>query len=323
MGYGGALAPRKFRVVSGGYQAYQRPMTQTVLSANAARRPPNSARTRLDAYAPVARAIDFLVENWDRAPSLEETAHEAGLSPQHFQRVFKAGAGVSPKRFLQYVAAGEAKRAFSRGESVLDASLSAGLSGPSRLHDLFLVAEAMTPGAYRKKGEGLTIHYASVDGPFGRALIGATEKGICWLSFIGDDPARSLQEMKHDWPAATFVEDKAFVAPIATRAFAFATGAGPGAPLGLYVQGTNFQLKVWEALLTIPEGRLATYGDIACAVGAPKASRAVGAAVGANMISLLIPCHRVILSSGVVHNYRWGTARKKAILAMEEARTAA
>ena len=279
---------------------------------------------RLDAYAPVGRAIDFLVEHFEDQPSLEETAAHAGLSPQHFQRVFKAGAGVSPKRFLQFLAAGEAKRAFKRGESVLDASLSAGLSGPSRLHDLFLVSEAMTPGAYRKKGEGLVIHYASINGPFGRSLIGATEKGICWLSFDDyENDARGIAEMKGDWPAARFVENKEFVRPLAARAFAFVTNKQLDQPLGLHVQGTNFQLKVWEALLRIPYGATVTYGDIAGVVCSKRASRAVGAAVGANMISLLIPCHRVILSSGIVHNYRWGAPRKKAILAMEEAVLAA
>jgi len=279
---------------------------------------------RLDAYAPVARAIDFLVENFDRKPSLDETAAHIGLSPHHFQRVFKAGAGVSPKRFLQYLAAGEAKRAMANGESILDASFSAGLSGPSRLHDLFLVSEAMTPGAYRNKGEGLTIRYASIDGPLGRVLIGATDKGVCWLSFEGSsDQAENIVEMRDDWPTASFEHDPSFVAPFAARAFAFATHQPIGEPLGLYVQGTNFQLKVWEALLRIPYGALVTYGDIANDIGAPRASRAVGAAVGANLISLLIPCHRVILSSGVIHNYRWGTARKKTVLAMEKAVTAA
>ncbi|MEO1243557.1 MAG: methylated-DNA--[protein]-cysteine S-methyltransferase [Pseudomonadota bacterium] len=286
--------------------------------------PPLAAPVRLDAYAPVGRAIDFLVEHFEEQPSLEETAAHAGLSPQHFQRVFKAGAGVSPKRFLQYLAANEAKRALKRGESVLDASLTAGLSGPSRLHDLFLVSEAMTPGAYRKKGEGLIVRYASVDGPFGRSLIGATDKGICWLSFDGCGAAtRGLEEMKADWPSATFERDPDFIAPLAARAFGFAAGQASGEPLGLYVQGTNFQLKVWEALLRIPFGAAATYGDVAREIGSPKASRAVGAAVGANMISLLIPCHRVILSSGIVHNYRWGATRKKAILAMEAAVAAA
>ncbi len=279
---------------------------------------------RLDDYKPVARALDFLVEHFEDAPSLEETAAVAGLSSAHFQRVFKAGAGVSPKRFLQYLAAGEAKKAMTLGDSVLDASFAAGLSGPSRLHDLFLVSEAMTPGQYRKKGEGLTIRYGVADGPFGAALIGATEKGICWLSFAhpGDEAAQ-VKEMKGDWPAAAFERDDAFIAPLGVRAFAFATNRPLDKPLGLHVQGTNFQLKVWEALLKVPYGGLVTYGDIAKTISAPKASRAVGAAVGANMVSLLIPCHRVILSSGVIHNYRWGAARKKAILAMERASAAA
>ncbi|MFN0023736.1 MAG: bifunctional transcriptional activator/DNA repair enzyme AdaA [Parvularculaceae bacterium] len=284
-------------------------------------RPPVS---RLDGYQPVARAIDFLVANWEAQPGLEETAAVTGLSPAHFQRVFKEGAGVSPKRFLQAMAAGEAKRAFDEGGSVLDATFAAGLSGPSRLHDLFLVSEAMTPGAYRRKGAGETIRFAETDGPFGRVLIGATEKGICWLSFI--EPmgfAQALDEMKGDWPAAEFRADPAFIVPIAAQAFAFAAGQALDRPLGLYVQGTNFQLKVWQALLAIPCGGLVTYGEIASRVGAPKASRAVGAAVGANMISLLIPCHRVILASGVIHNYRWGTNRKRALLALEAARSAA
>ncbi len=285
---------------------------------------PTAATARLDGFAPVARAIDFLVANFEEAPSLDEVAAHVRLSPSHFQRVFQEGAGVSPKRFLQYLAAGEAKRAMTQGENVLDASLSAGLSGPSRLHDLFLVAEAMTPGAWRRKGEGLEIRYAAVDGPFGRALIGATEKGICWLSFNGaGDEAANLVEMQGDWPAAIFVSDPAFIAPLAAQAFAFATNRPLDRPLGLHVQGTNFQLKVWEALLRIPLGGLVTYGDIARLIGDPRASRAVGAAVGSNMISVLIPCHRVILSSGVVHNYRWGAARKKALLAMEEALTSA
>jgi len=276
---------------------------------------------RLDGYAPIARAIDFLVANAETAPSLEDAAGVVGMSPSHFQRIFKEGAGVSPKRFLQFLAAAEARRAMDEGSSVMEAAFAAGLSGPSRLHDLFLVAEAMTPGAYRRKGEGEFIRYAEVDGPFGRTLIGATEKGVCWLSFTEPDGlARSLREMKGDWPAATFAEDAAFIAPIAARAFSFANGQALDKPLGLYVQGTNFQLKIWEALLKIPPGKCVTYGDLAKSIGAPKASRAVGAAVGANMISLLIPCHRVILSSGVVHNYRWGAARKKAILALEEAR---
>lgn len=275
--------------------------------------------SRLDAYAPVARAIDFLARHHETQPSLEQTAAEVGLSPAHFQRLFKAGAGVSPKRFLQYLAAQEAKRALSKGEDVLSASLSAGLSGTSRLHDLLLAAEAMTPGEYRRKGEGLLIRYAFVNGPLGRVLIGATEKGVCWLSFAGAEQRdEALNEMKRDWTSAEFIEDQDFIEPLAAQAFAFALNRNVGVPLRLHVRGTNFQLKVWEALLKIPYGARVTYGDIAREVCDTKASRAVGAAVGANLVSLLIPCHRVILSSGVIHNYRWGVARKKAILAMEE-----
>ncbi len=295
-------------------------MTATISKIPTASRPQRPNPQRLDGYEPVARAIDYLVEHFEDQPDLDATAAHVGLSPQHFQRVFKAGAGVSPKRFLQYLAAGEAKRAMADGASVLDASLTAGLSGPSRLHDLFLVSEAMTPGAYRRKGEGLTIRYAAIDGPLGRVLLGATDQGVCWLSFDGNGgEAVSLAEMKDDWPAATFIYDSDYIAPLAARAFAFMANRRLDEPLGLYVQGTNFQLKVWEALLRIPFGACVTYGDIANDIGAPRASRAVGAAVGANMVSLLIPCHRVILSSGVVHNYRWGAARKKTILAMESA----
>jgi len=286
--------------------------------------PPPSGGKRLDGYAPVGRAIDFLTAHADAQPTLEETAAHVGLSPAHFQRVFKAGAGVSPKRFLQYLAAQEAKRAMAGGEDVLSASYSAGLSGSSRLHDLFLAAEAMTPGEYRRKGAGLKIRYGFIEGPLGRVLIAATDKGVCWMSFAeeGGDELH-LAEMRHDWSAAAFIEDNDHVSPLAAQAFAFALNRNAAEPLRLHVRGTNFQLKVWEALLKIPYGTCVTYGDIAKEIGAPRANRAVGAAVGANLISVLIPCHRVILSSGVIHNYRWGVARKKAVLAMESAVSAA
>lgn len=294
-------------------------MTRSPVTLSPLRRE-GASPSRSDGYAPIASAIDFLVENFDRQPSLEEAAAVVDLSPTHFQRVFTEGAGVSPKRFLQAIAAGEARKAMADGASVLDAAMEAGLSGPSRLHDLFLASEGMTPGAYRKKGEGQTIRYGIVDGPFGATLIGATDKGIAWLSFAENDSFdRSIREMKEDWPAADYKEDLGVIAPLADQAFALAVGRKPSSPVGLFVQGTNFQLKVWEALLRIPYGQCVTYGDIAKTIGAPKASRAVGTAVGANMISVLIPCHRVILSSGKAHNYRWGAARKKTILAMESA----
>ena len=280
-----------------------------------------------EAYAKVATAIDYLVTHGEDQPTLEETAHHVGLSPHYFQRVFKAGAGVSPKRFLQYLSLGRARDALREGQSVLEASFAAGLSGPSRLHDLVIVADAMTPGCLRKKGAGECIRYGAFPSPFGEALIGATDKGICWLSFERGAARSGFDEMCEDWPGATFENDLDFIKPLAEQAFAFARGdknpkrqrGGKRAALGLHLSGTNFQLKVWEALLKIPYGGLVTYGDLARFIDKPKASRAVGTAVGANSISLLIPCHRVILSSGAVHNYRWGAGRKKAILALEAA----
>ncbi|MEO0400513.1 MAG: methylated-DNA--[protein]-cysteine S-methyltransferase [Pseudomonadota bacterium] len=269
---------------------------------------------------PVAAAIDYLVDSAEAPPDLNGLADIVGLSPTYFQKLFKEGAGVSPKRFLQCLSAERARVALHDGASVLDAALAAGLSGPSRMHDLFLHAEAMTPGAYRRRGAGETIRYGEARGPFGATLIGATEKGICWLSFAeARDFGRSVVEMKKDWPAADFIEDAAAVAPLAAAAFAHALGT-PNGPVALHVAGTNFQIKVWEALLRIPSGATASYGAIADIVCSRRASRAVGAAVGANPVSLLIPCHRVIKASGAVHNYRWGAARKKALLALEEAR---
>lgn len=280
--------------------------------------------------APVAQAIDYLVAHAEDQPSLDDVAAICGLSPHHFQRLFKAGAGVSPKRFLQYLTASRAREALRAGQSVLEASYAAGLSGPSRLHDLALVSDAMTPGRVRKKGDGVTIHYDRIAGPVGHALIGATDKGICWLSFEDRDgaaaPERELRELQAEWPQANLVHDAAFVAPIAQRAFDHITRlrtdtaqTNDANQLGLHVQGTNFQLKVWEALMRIPHGACVTYGDIARAIGKPKASRAVGSAVGANPICVLIPCHRVIRASGVIQNYRWGPGRKNALLALEAA----
>lgn len=277
-----------------------------------------AAPPRFDEYAPIAKAIDYLVDHAGEHPGLDDIAAHIGLSPHHFQRVFKAGAGISPKRFLQYLAAGEAKRAIAAGESILGAAFEAGLSAPSRLHDLILTTDAMTPGAWRRKGEGLTIRYGNIDSPFGRALIGATDKGVCWLSFHHDD-RDEIEEMKSDWPAADFVHDTDYIDMLGESVFSRAIGRPAGAPLKIHLQGSNFQLKVWEALLRIPFGETMSYGDVARMAGSPKASRAVGAAVGANSISVLIPCHRVIRASGAIHNYRWGANRKRVILAMEQA----
>ena len=268
----------------------------------------------------VAGAIERLVACRDEQPDLTALAADAGMSPSHFQRTFKEGVGVSPKRFLQYLAAADARDALHNGEAVLQATLGAGLSSASRLHDLFLVAEAMTPGAYKQKGAGEVIRYAELLGPVGRILMGATDKGVCWLSFVDqENPCSGLRALRGDWPAAEFIEDADFVAPLAQSAFDFVRRRPLGQPLKLHVQGTNFQLKVWEALLRIPAGKLVSYGDVARAIGSPKAVRAVGSAVGANMVSVLIPCHRVIRATGALENYRWGGARKKTLIAMERA----
>jgi AraC family transcriptional regulator of adaptative response/methylated-DNA-[protein]-cysteine methyltransferase len=249
---------------------------------------------------------------------LDDLAAIAGQSPFHFQREFKRRVGISPKRFGQYLTVNHAKQLLDSRASVLDAALDSGLSGPSRLHDLFVACEALTPGDYKAKGRSLTIRWGLHDVPVGRALIGATDRGICWLGFVADgDEVSTILEFKRDWGEATRVRDDEATRPLAEAAFAVDDASR--VPLTLVLRGTNFQVKVWEALLRIPSGALATYGDLAGWIGQPTASRAVGAAVGANPISFLIPCHRVILNTGVIHNYRWGTSRKRALLAWEGA----
>ncbi|WP_162937525.1 methylated-DNA--[protein]-cysteine S-methyltransferase [Indioceanicola profundi] len=272
----------------------------------------------------VQRAIERLARDWQAPPDLDDLAAEAGLSPAHFQKLFKRRAGVSPKRFAQFVTLGHARRLLreERG-GLLDAAYDLGLSGPSRLHDLFVVAEACTPGEYKAAGAGLTIRWGVHDVPLGRALLAATPRGLCWLSFVaapgtGKGLEENLAELRAEWPAAGLVEDPAATASMAARAF---EGVGEG-PVTVHLRGTNFQLKVWQALLAIPFGQVTTYDAVARSIGRPGANRAVGNAVGANPISFVIPCHRVIRKTGVLDNYRWGPARKRALLAWEAARLA-
>jgi AraC family transcriptional regulator of adaptative response/methylated-DNA-[protein]-cysteine methyltransferase len=272
-------------------------------------------------HADVAAAIDYLVRHYAEQPSLDDVAEVAGISPHHFQRTFKAWTGVSPKRFLQYVTLGHAKRMLSETASLLDASLDLGLSGPGRLHDLFVACEAVTPGEYKQKGLGLAIRYGVHDSPLGRVLIGVTGRGICSLGFVEDgEEDDCVRALAKKWPNADIIEDaqSTKVAAEAAFDFVFSNNKGAEAPR-LLLSGTNFQIKVWEALMRIPRGGVVSYQDIARVVCTTKAVRAVGGAVGANPIALLIPCHRVILKSGVLHNYRWGVARKRAILALEQA----
>jgi AraC family transcriptional regulator of adaptative response/methylated-DNA-[protein]-cysteine methyltransferase len=266
--------------------------------------------------ARIAAAIAYIVDHYQEQPSLEIMAAASGLSPYHFQRVFKRWAGISPKRFLQYVTLDQAKRLLQGEASVLDAALDAGLSGPSRLHDLFVACDAMTPGEFKARRETLVIRWGLHETPLGRILLGVTARGVCWLAFV-DDEADAIAAFEAEWQGATLIRDEDGARAQAERAFEI--GHGGAEPLPLLLKGTNFQLKVWEALLRIPFGSLVSYQAIASAIGQPRAVRAVGAAIGRNNISWLIPCHRVILGTGIIHNYRWGVAHKRRLLAVEAA----
>ncbi|HEY4126169.1 MAG TPA: methylated-DNA--[protein]-cysteine S-methyltransferase [Rhizomicrobium sp.] len=267
----------------------------------------------------MGRAIRYLSERYQDQPDLEEAASVAGLSPYHFQRLFTRYVGVSPKAFVSHLTLGHAKADLEQGASVLNAALDAGLSGPSRLHDLCLKIEAMTPGDYAKGGDGLMIEYGFHDCPFGIALVMATQKGVCGLAF-GDEGEEDdmLADMQCRWPKARYREAVAHTAPITRKIFA--VDAKKSEEVKLHLLGTAWQIKVWQALLEIPSGSVTTYRNVASQVCSPKASRAVGAAVGRNPISLLIPCHRVLGTGGALHGYHWGLPRKRAMLAVEAAK---
>jgi AraC family transcriptional regulator of adaptative response/methylated-DNA-[protein]-cysteine methyltransferase len=278
----------------------------------------NSTRGPSD-YERVAQAILFLEDHAGEQPDVAAVAANAGLSPYHFQRLFRRWAGTSPKRFLQCLTVAQAKCALADSRSVLDAAFEVGLSGPGRLHDLFVACEAMTPGEYKQRGQGLDIHYGYHETRFSDCLLLVTTRGICGLAFTehsGRDGA--LADIRRRWPHPRYTEDASLTAPLARRIFAPITGE-EGAPISLFLRGTNFQIKVWQALLTIPPGCLASYEWIAGAIGQPGAARAVGSAIAANPISYLVPCHRAIRKSGVIGDYAWGRTRKKAMLGWEAA----
>ncbi len=266
----------------------------------------------------MGRAIRYLSEHYLDQPRLEDAADVAGLSQFHFQREFTRYVGVSPKSFVGHLTLGHAKAELAQGASVLDAALDAGLSGPSRLHDLCLKIEAMTPGDYAKAGRGVAIDFGFHACPFGVALVMMTNKGVCGLGF-GDEGEEEamLADMKARWPQASYRENPARAAKIIGQIFDIERQGD----ISLHLMGTPWQMKVWEALLSIPSGKLATYRTIAEKVDSPKASRAVGAAVGHNPISWLIPCHRVLGSNGALTGYHWGVMRKRAMLAVEAARS--
>ncbi len=265
-------------------------------------------------YNVIRRAID-LIDGAEGPLSLDEIAAQMGMSPAHFQRVFSAWVGVSPKRYQQYLALGHAKAVLAERFTTLEASMAAGLSGTGRLHDLFLRWEAMSPGEFARKGAGLTIKYGWLESPFGEALVMATEKGICGMAFSAEFGREwAWEDMTARWPAATYVQDANAVSKWADAAFAQKGEAA------LHLIGAPFQIKVWEALLRIPSGHVTTYSEIAGSIGSPRAVRAVGTAVGRNPVSWLIPCHRALRKSGALGGYHWGLPMKRAMLAYEAAR---
>ena len=268
----------------------------------------------------VARAIDLLCENWENPPSLQKLATEFGLSMSHFQRVFTEHAGISPKQFSLQLSLSEAKQRLRAGDSVLETALDSGLSGPGRLHDLFVSIEAVTPGEYKSGGLGVTLHWGIHSTLFGEVLLAASDRGLSAMFFIKDSESsrvEALVDLRSRWPAAQLRESSETTQSYADKIFS--SKSSPSSPLRTWVRGTNFQVQVWRALLEIKPGQLSSYGALAEKIGKPKAARAVGSAVGANPISLLIPCHRILRESGQIGGYHWGLERKRSILAWEHA----
>jgi len=272
-------------------------------------------------YETIRRAVAFITERRTAQPSADEIAEAVGLSTVQLGRLFSRFAGITPKQFLAAVTLDAAKRLLDDDASVLDAALEVGLSGPSRLHDLFVTHEAMTPGAWKTRGRGLVMRHGFAPSPFGIAVLVATDHGLAGLAFA--DPggeAAALADLVERWPAATHVRDDAGVAPHAARIFDMEAWR-PDRPLRVVLIGTDFEIRVWKTLLAIPFGRATTYSDIAARLGKPSASRAVGAAVGRNPISFVVPCHRVVSRSGDLTGYHWGIARKRLILGWEAAKS--
>ena len=276
-------------------------------------------------YHRIERAILFLDESAPIRPSLDQVAKHVGMSSFHFQRLFTRWAGISPKRFSQVLALEYAKDKLRGSRNLIDATYDAGLSSGGRLHDLFVTLDAVTPGEYRDSGAGLLMSAGFHDSPFGEVLIATTDRGVAGLAFHDGNRKAALRDLAARWPNATIEERPRVTAPIATRIFTALEIRDPEGivPLGLLVRGTNFQVKVWRALLQIPVGSVATYEDIATAIGAPSAVRAVGTAIGRNPVAFLIPCHRVIRTTGALGGYRWGLSRKRAMLAWETGRAPA
>lgn len=271
-------------------------------------------------YDLVRRAIAFLSETWDEHPDLDRLARHLGLSPAHCQKLFKRWCGLSPKEFVQAIAADHARRLLADSASVLDCAHEVGLSGGSRLHDLFVSHEAMTPGDFKRRGEGLELAYAFHPSPFGEALLMVTSRGVAGLAFVNEDEgqtrAEALADMTRRWPLAHYVESPERTLPHFQRIFDCRRW-GADQPVRIVMIGTDFEVRVWEALLKIPMGRTVTYADIARHIGRPTASRAVGTAIGRNPLSFVVPCHRVVRGDGGLGGYHWGLTRKRALIGWE------
>src|SRR5688500_14252929 len=272
-------------------------------------------------YTRIEQAILYLEKNFQRQPELDEVAEKVHLSPFHFQRIFTEWAGISPKRFLQYLTVDYLKEKLDQSKNLVEAAEYAGLSSQSRVYDLFTTLEGVTPQEYKQHGAGIRIEYGIHNTLFGTSLIGATDRGICWLPFLqtDEDPRREVELMKGHWHNSTFHQDQELTSVFVEKIFG-ENIAGKGEKLHVFVKGTNFQLKVWEALLKIPVGEVTTYQNIAASIQSPRAMQAVGSAVGSNHIAYLIPCHRVIRKDGILGEYRWSSSRKKGILGWEMAR---
>ncbi len=271
----------------------------------------------IEDYGRIEQTILFIEQNFSRQPSLKEIANHIGLSEHHFQRLFSRWAGISPKRFLQCLTLEHAKRLLTESNSLLDVTYETGLSSPGRLHDLFVTCEGMTPGEYKKQAEGLTITYGFHSSPFGECLLAITERGVCALEFVpGGERAVVLESLKQKWVKAIVLKDSKKTQAFADRIF---NPVKDKQALPLLLKGTNFQIKVWQALLKIPAGAVVSYYDIAASIGQPRAARAVGNAIGHNPIGFVVPCHRVIRKVGLIGDYHWGKTRKQAILAWESA----
>lgn len=270
-------------------------------------------------YNRIAEAIEYIRNNFRLQPNLDEVAAQVHLSPAHFQRLFTEWAGTSPKKFLQYISVEHAKKILEKERATLfDTAFETGFSSTSRLHDLFVNIEGMTPAEYKNGGKNLSINYSFAQSPFGPLIVASTPKGVCYMAFEEDED-KALNDLKLKFPNAVFRRTLDLIQQNAL--FIFQNDWNKLSEIKLHLKGTDFQLKVWETLLKIPMGRLSTYGSIAGSMGNPNASRAVGTAIGSNPVAFLIPCHRVIRSTGMFGGYMWGATRKTAIIGWEGVKT--